>query len=166
MFPIDDQLVMLIDRLNNAVNVCHEAPENKDQGYPYATGYSRSAMSDVADELSAIVEQLRENKEWQELSPLKCPYSISTSIATPMQLTSKDGHMVVDFYPVKFHTGQIHNRLMLKVVTFCGKTQSKRYINKKDFQYEFDSRTHGYGYQVTDESMIPQFYNSGMGMAC
>ena len=53
--------------------------------------------------------------------------------------------MVVDFYPVKFATGEIHNRLMLKVVTFMGKTQSKRYINKKDFQYEFDSRTHGYG---------------------
>ena len=59
MFPIDDQLVMLIDRLNNAVNVCHEAPDNEDQGYPYATGYARSAMSDVADDLSAIVEQLR-----------------------------------------------------------------------------------------------------------
>ena len=83
-----------------------------------------------------------------------------------MQLTSKDGNMVVDFYPVKFATGEIHNRLMLKVVTFMGKTQSKRYINKKDFQYEFDSRTHGYGYQVTDESMIPQFYNSAMGCAC
>ena len=83
-----------------------------------------------------------------------------------MQLTSKDGNMVVDFYPVKFHTGQIHNRLMLKVVTFMGETQSKRYINKKDFQYEFDSRTHGYGYQVTDESMIPQLFNSGMACAC
>ena len=63
MFSIDDQLVMLIDRLNNAVNVCHEAPENKDQGYPYATGYSRSAMSDVADELSAIVAQMREGMD-------------------------------------------------------------------------------------------------------
>ena len=83
-----------------------------------------------------------------------------------MQLTSKDGNMVVDFYPVKFATGEIHNRLMLKVVTFMGKTQSKRYINKKDFQYEFDSRTHGYGYQVTDESMIPQLFNSAMGCAC
>ena len=60
-FSIDDQLVMLIDRLNNAVNVCYTAPENpKEQGYPYATGYSRSAMSDVADELSAIVAQMRE----------------------------------------------------------------------------------------------------------
>ena len=59
MFPIDDQLVMLIDRLNNAVNVCHEASHDEDRGYPYATGYARSAMSDVADDLSAIVEQLR-----------------------------------------------------------------------------------------------------------
>ena len=83
-----------------------------------------------------------------------------------MQLTSKDGNMVVDFYPVKFATGEIHNRLMLKVVTFMGKTQSKRYINKKDFQYEFDSRTHGYGYQVTDESFIPQLFNSAMACAC
>ena len=64
-----------------------------------------------------------------------------------MQLTSKDGNMVVDFYPVKFATGEIHNRLMLKVVTFMGKTQSKRYINKNDFQREVDSRIEGYGYQ-------------------
>lgn len=50
---------MIIDRLNNAINVCHEAPENEDQGYPYATGYSRSAMTDVANDLSKIVTQLR-----------------------------------------------------------------------------------------------------------
>ena len=74
--------------------------------------------------------------------------------------------MVVDFYPVKFATGEIHNRLMLKVVTFMSKTQSKRYINKKDFQYEIDSRIEGYGYNVTDESMIPQLFNSAMGCAC
>ena len=60
MFSIDDQLVMLIDRLNAAINVCHEAPENEDQGYPYATGYAHSAMTDVADDLSAIVNQMRE----------------------------------------------------------------------------------------------------------
>ena len=62
-FPIDDQLVMLIDRLNEAVNVCYEAPEIDGQGYPYATGYSRSAMSDVADSLSAIVKQMREEED-------------------------------------------------------------------------------------------------------
>ena len=59
-FPIDDQLIFLIDRLNNAVNVCYEAPSNPDEGYAYATGYSRSAMTDVANDLSKIVEQLRE----------------------------------------------------------------------------------------------------------
>ena len=83
-----------------------------------------------------------------------------------MQLTSKDGNMVVDFYPVKFATGEIHNRLMLKVVTFMGKTQSKRYINKKDFKREVWSRVDGYGYQVTDESIIPQLFNSAMACAC
>ena len=83
-----------------------------------------------------------------------------------MQLTSKDGNMVVDFYPVKFATGEIHNRLMLKVVTFCNATQSKRYINKKDVKREVWSRVEGYGYQITDESMLPQVFNSAMGCAC
>ena len=83
-----------------------------------------------------------------------------------MQLTSKDGNMVVDFYPVKFATGEIHNRLMLKVVTFFGKTQSKSYINKKDFDREVRDRVDGYGYQVTDDSMIPQLFNSAMAPCC
>lgn len=83
-----------------------------------------------------------------------------------MQLTAKNGNMVVDFYPVKFATGEIHNRLMLKVVTFMGKTQSKSYIQIKDFSREFNSRVYGYGYKVTDESMIPQLFNSGMCCAC
>ena len=83
-----------------------------------------------------------------------------------MQLTAKGGNMVVDFYPVKFATGEIHNRLMLKVVTFFGKTQSKSYINKKDFDREVRDRVDGYGYQVTDDSMIPQLFNSAMAPCC
>ena len=59
-FPIEDQLVLLIDRLNYAINVSNEAIDIKDQGYPYATGYSRSAMAGVADDLTKIVKQLRE----------------------------------------------------------------------------------------------------------
>ena len=61
IFPLDDQMVMLIDRLNRAINVCYESPEIEDQGYAYATGFSQSAMKDVADDLSDIVRQLREN---------------------------------------------------------------------------------------------------------
>jgi len=60
IFPLDDQLVMLIDRLNYAINVSNEAVDDKDKGYPFATGYSRSAMSSVADDLSKIVKQMRE----------------------------------------------------------------------------------------------------------
>ena len=37
-----------------------------------------------------------------------------------MQLTAQGGNMVVDFYPVKMYDGSIHNRLMLKIVTFMG----------------------------------------------
>ena len=59
IFSLDDQLVLMIERLNTAVNVCYEAPEIEDQGYPYATGYARSAMTDVANDLSKIVEQIR-----------------------------------------------------------------------------------------------------------
>jgi hypothetical protein len=58
-FPIDDQLVLLIDRLNYAINVSNEAIDIKDQGYPFATGYSRSAMAEVADDLSKIVRKIR-----------------------------------------------------------------------------------------------------------
>jgi hypothetical protein len=58
-FPIDDQLVLLIDRLNYAINVSNEAIDIKDQGYPFATGYSRSAMAGVADDLSKIVRKIR-----------------------------------------------------------------------------------------------------------
>ena len=59
---IDDRLIRLIDRLNEAINVCYEAPDNKDKGYPFATGWARSAMSDVANDLSSIVEQYREEQ--------------------------------------------------------------------------------------------------------
>ena len=83
-----------------------------------------------------------------------------------MQLTSKDANMVVDFYPVKFADGEISTRYMLKTVTFMGQSQSKRYILKCDFKYEFDSRVEGYGYKVTDFHTEPQLFNSGMCLAC
>ena len=83
-----------------------------------------------------------------------------------MQLTSKDAWMVVDFYPVKFADGTIHNRLMLKTVTFANSKQSMRYINKKDFQQEVDSRVEGYGYVVTDMHTEPQLFNSALSCSC
>ena len=79
-----------------------------------------------------------------------------------MQLTAQHGNMIVDFYPVKYADGTISERLMSKTVTFCGKTQSKSYINKESFEKEVDSRVQGYKYEVTDMHTEPQLFNSAL----
>ena len=83
-----------------------------------------------------------------------------------MQLTSKDGNMVVDFYSLKFADGTEHNRLALKVVTFMGGTQSKSYINIKDVQREVESRIEGYGYRQTRVNKEAQLFNPALCCAC
>ena len=57
---IDTQLLCLQERLQDAVNVCNESPKLEDQGYPYATGYSKSAMQGVIEDLTRIIEQLND----------------------------------------------------------------------------------------------------------
>ena len=79
-----------------------------------------------------------------------------------MQLTSNGGHMVVDFYPVKYADGTISERLMYKTVTFMNSPQSKSYINKVSFEKEVDSRVEGYKYEVTDMHTEPQLFNSAL----
>ena len=62
---IDDKLIRVIDNLTNAVNVCYEVDntsDDYDKSYPFATGYSKSAMNAAIDDLSQIVTQLREVK--------------------------------------------------------------------------------------------------------
>ena len=83
-----------------------------------------------------------------------------------MQLTSKDGSMVVDFYSLKFADGTEHNRLAMKVVTFMGKTQSKRYINISDVKREVESRIEGYGYRQTRINVEAQLFDSALACAC
>ena len=49
----------IIDGLQDAINVCHTAPENpREQGYPYATGYSRSAMQTAVENLQMLMQVL------------------------------------------------------------------------------------------------------------
>jgi hypothetical protein len=51
-------LERLIEGLENAVNVCDTAPQNPlEQGYPYATGYSRATMKETIKTLEALKEQ-------------------------------------------------------------------------------------------------------------
>ena len=83
-----------------------------------------------------------------------------------MQLTSKSGHMVVDFYSLKFADGTEHNRLAMKVVTFKGEMQGKSYINISDVKREIESRIEGYGYRQTRINVEAQLFDSALACAC
>lgn len=51
-------LETLIEGLENAVKVCYTAPKNPvEQGYPFATGYSRAAMEHTIKTLEALKSQ-------------------------------------------------------------------------------------------------------------
>ena len=52
-----DTLVNVIQRLEEAIEVNYLAPDNPEQGYPYATGYSRAAMQGVVEVLRPYLEQ-------------------------------------------------------------------------------------------------------------
>jgi len=61
---IDDKLIRVIDSLTNAVNVCYAVDNTSDdyeKTYPFATGYSKSAMNIAIDDLSQIVKYLRKD---------------------------------------------------------------------------------------------------------
>ena len=51
------ELDLIINRLEDAINVCHTAPNNpKEQGYPYATGYSTAAMQRAIENLQMLMQ--------------------------------------------------------------------------------------------------------------
>ena len=61
MYSINQQLLNIIDRLIEAVDVCYTAPNKEDEGYPYATGYARSAIQGSVESLVKVQQQLQEN---------------------------------------------------------------------------------------------------------
>jgi len=47
----------IIEGLQDAINVCHTAPQNpSEQGYPYATGYSTAAMQRAIENLQMLMQ--------------------------------------------------------------------------------------------------------------
>ena len=56
---IDTQLQTIIDNLEDGVKVSYEALNDPDQGYPYATGYSRSTMRHCIEDLQYVIIQYR-----------------------------------------------------------------------------------------------------------
>jgi len=51
-----ERLEYLIERLENAVEVCYTAPEDKEKGYPYAAGYARSCLKETAEQLKELIK--------------------------------------------------------------------------------------------------------------
>ena len=50
------ELDLIINRLEDAINVCYTAPENpNEEGYPYATGFARSAMQGAVENLRKLM---------------------------------------------------------------------------------------------------------------
>ena len=76
-----------------------------------------------------------------------------------MEITSKDGNMVVDFYPVKNWDGKLISNRMLKVLSFKGDMQKKMIITRNEFYYQVKEYIKDYKFSVTSEYMPAQFIN-------
>ena len=76
-----------------------------------------------------------------------------------MEVTSRDGNMVVDFYPVKTWDNKLINNRMLKVLSFKGDTQKKMLITRQEFYYQVREYIKDCKYKVTSEYMPAQFIN-------
>ena len=76
-----------------------------------------------------------------------------------MELTSKDGNMVVDFYPVKDLDNKLINNRILKVLSFRGDKQKKMLITRDEFYYQVREYILYNKYNVTSEYMPAQYIN-------
>ena len=70
-----------------------------------------------------------------------------------MQISSKDGNMVVDFYPTKDANNKVYSDKILKVLSFRGDTQKKMVISRDHFYYQVREYILTHKYVVTDDSM-------------
>ena len=73
-----------------------------------------------------------------------------------MELTSRDGNMVVDFYPVKNWNGEMINNRILKVLRFRGDKQKKMLITRDEFYYQVKEYVN-HKYNITSEYMPAQY---------
>lgn len=78
-----------------------------------------------------------------------------------MRLQSKDGNMVVDFYPIKTPMGDVSKEWYLKTLTFMGKSQSKKFLNRIEMNLEIEEYLNNIHipYDVVKFNTIPQLAN-------
>jgi len=87
------------------------------------------------------------------------------TLQTP-QLTSQDGNMIVDYYPVKTPYGDISKEWFFRTVTFQPEGQvSKKFLNRVEMLLDIRERM-AYNYiETRDNSNLPQLGNPFHG-AC
>ena len=77
-----------------------------------------------------------------------------------MQISSKKGSMVLDFYPIKDWNDNIVEGKFLRILSFMGQTQTKRIVNSYNMGNEILNRTTNYNYSITDNSKgLPQYHS-------
>ena len=76
-----------------------------------------------------------------------------------MELTSRDGNMVVNFYPVKEWNDKVIDNRILKVLSFRGDKQKKMLISRDEFYYQVREYIKECKYNVTSEYMPAQYIN-------
>ena len=74
-----------------------------------------------------------------------------------MELTSRDGNMVVDFYPVKTWDNNLIDNRILKVLSFRGDKQKKMLITRDEFYYQVREYVKDCKYKITSEYMPAQY---------
>ena len=77
-----------------------------------------------------------------------------------MELTSRDGNMVVDFYPVKSWDNNLIDNRILKVLSFRGDMQKKMLITRDEFYTQVKEYVN-HKYNITSEYMPAQFVTFG-----
>ena len=77
-----------------------------------------------------------------------------------MELTSRDGNMVVDFYPVKSWDNNLIDNRILKVLSFKGDKQKKMLITRDEFYTQVKEYVN-HKYNITSEYMPAQFVTFG-----
>ena len=77
-----------------------------------------------------------------------------------MRIASKDGNMVVDFYPTKDSSNKVYSDKILKVLSFRGDTQKKMVISRDHFYYQVREYVLTHKYRITDDAMLQQFISS------
>ena len=78
-----------------------------------------------------------------------------------MQICSKKGSMVLDFYPIKDWNNNIIPDKFLRILSFMGQTQTKRIVTRETMDEDVNNRVNDYGYVVRDNLFrFPQFVSS------